>query len=145
MPVLEVDGTDVEMVWNAAEQGIYRARNGEGPTFLMATCPRLEGHLLGDSMVRIAKKPGKEMSGLAGPLLRSFFGVEGASLGDRTNALSGLVSSVSKVAKGQLRRGNDPLYLLRKKLKNDSERLNELEQNVAQEIQQVVNIALATD
>lgn len=46
MPAMEIDGTDVEAVWNAAGQGVDRARNGNGPTFLLAHCPRLEGHFL---------------------------------------------------------------------------------------------------
>ena len=85
------------------------------------------------------------MSELAGPLLHSFFGVKGATIGERTSALSGIISSISKVAKGQRRHGNDPVELLRKKLKNDAERLQELEQTVEREIQQVEEIALSIE
>lgn len=52
MPAMEIDGTDVEAVWNAAGQGADRARNGNGPTFLLAHCPRLEGHFLMIGQIR---------------------------------------------------------------------------------------------
>ena len=52
MPAMEMDGTDVEAVWNAAGQGADRARNGNGPTFLLAHCPRLEGHFLMIGQIR---------------------------------------------------------------------------------------------
>jgi len=52
MPAMEIDGTDVEAVWNAAGQGADRARSGNGPTFLLAHCPRLEGHFLMIGQIR---------------------------------------------------------------------------------------------
>src|SRR5512141_3142323 len=44
---LEVDGLDVEQVWQAAQSALEWLRAGNGPAFLRARCVHLEGHFLG--------------------------------------------------------------------------------------------------
>jgi pyruvate dehydrogenase E1 component alpha subunit len=48
MPGLGVDGMDVMEVWEATRRAADRARAGEGPSLLVATTYRFEGHNIGD-------------------------------------------------------------------------------------------------
>ena len=48
IPAIEVDGTDVFRVYEAAGEAIARARNGGGPTMLHVHVPRYYGHYSGD-------------------------------------------------------------------------------------------------
>jgi TPP-dependent pyruvate/acetoin dehydrogenase alpha subunit len=45
IPVLEVDGNDLEAVWAAATEAVGRARAGDGPSFLEAHTYRIHGHM----------------------------------------------------------------------------------------------------
>ena len=49
-PGFEVDGTDVLAVRAAVEEAAARARAGEGPSLLAATCYRFAGHFAADLM-----------------------------------------------------------------------------------------------
>ncbi|MBC7246764.1 MAG: thiamine pyrophosphate-dependent dehydrogenase E1 component subunit alpha [Actinobacteria bacterium] len=73
MPACRVDGTCVEAVWEAAGRAVRRARAGRGPSFLLATCPRPEGHFLGDPLLRVYREPLKQTLEIGPPLLRSLF------------------------------------------------------------------------
>jgi len=55
IPASAVDGSDVDAVWTAAGEAVRRARGGGGPSFLLASCVRPDGHFLGDALVRIAR------------------------------------------------------------------------------------------
>ncbi|ASS59035.1 thiamine pyrophosphate-dependent dehydrogenase E1 component subunit alpha [Rhizobium leguminosarum bv. viciae USDA 2370] len=48
IPSIEVDGTDVFKVYEAAGEAVERARNGGGPTMLHIHVPRYYGHYSGD-------------------------------------------------------------------------------------------------
>lgn len=48
MPAEIVDGTSVLAVQQAAERAVARARNGEGPSFIEITVPRILGHYNAD-------------------------------------------------------------------------------------------------
>ncbi len=50
IPGCDVDGMDVLAVYSAVAQAADRARAGEGPTLVVATCYRYEGHFSGDIM-----------------------------------------------------------------------------------------------
>ena len=45
---LQIDGNDVEVVYQAISEAAARARNGEGPTFIEGITYRLAGHMAGD-------------------------------------------------------------------------------------------------
>lgn len=51
MHTIEVDGQDVEAVYDAATRALAHARGGEGPVFLLANTYRLTGHYVGDPQV----------------------------------------------------------------------------------------------
>lgn len=48
MTSLQIDGNDVEIVYQAVSKAAARARAGEGPTFIEGITYRLAGHMAGD-------------------------------------------------------------------------------------------------
>lgn len=50
IPGCDVDGMDVLAVYAAARDAVERARAGAGPSLVVATCYRYEGHFSGDLM-----------------------------------------------------------------------------------------------
>lgn len=143
LPVVDVNGVDVESVWEVAAQAFARARNGDGPTFIHATCARMEGHFLGDPTVKTAKNPVAGFKPYAGPLARAATASGGASLAQRVAGLKSISTMIRRTMADQHWRRRDPLQALRRKLYVDEIRLDQIEQDISQEIQQVVESALA--
>ncbi len=141
MPVAVVDGTEVEAVWDAADRALAEVGRGRGPYFLLTTCPRLEGHFLGDALVRVVSAPGSTLREAVPPILRGLTGWKGGRLCERATALRTLLQVVSKAAAPGLRHPRDPLRKTRAKLAADRERLCNLEAEVEAEIRQVVAAA----
>ncbi len=56
MPGLEVDGTDVFAVYEAAREAVTRARDGDGPTLLECKASRFYGHYEGDNLSYYAEE-----------------------------------------------------------------------------------------
>ena len=142
MPVMEIDGTDVEAVWDAAHEALQRVRAEDGPRFLYMTCDHLEGHFLGDPLLRIARNPVKEMKKVAGPLLKSVTRVKGAPVIQRTHGLGMVTSLIGKTTKEQVFGQKDPLRIVRKKLDTERERLRKTEEKISDQIQSAVVRAL---
>lgn len=143
MPAAQVDGLDVQQVWYRAKEAITRARNGEGPSFIQARCIHLEGHFLGDPLLRIARHPVKEMKPMAGPLVKSMLKPKGASITKRTEGLRTITSLIKGSIKLRFSKQGDPIEVTRKKLVSDKSRLKGLEKEAENEIQQVKEKALA--
>jgi TPP-dependent pyruvate/acetoin dehydrogenase alpha subunit len=141
MPAARIDGTDVEVVWQAAADAIKHARAGLGPAFLSAACAHPEGHFLGDPLLRISRHPVQEMKKVAGPLLKSVTRAKGGSVTKRTGGLGRVSSLIGQTTKEQIFSLKDPLKVIRRKLKTDKARLNKIEESVAEEIRRVVNEA----
>lgn len=55
-----LDGNDVLAVYEAVRQAAERARNGEGPTLLVAQTYRVEGHTVGDPLTYRSKNEADE-------------------------------------------------------------------------------------
>jgi pyruvate dehydrogenase E1 component alpha subunit len=143
MPSMEVDGADAEAVWDAAGRGVARARNGDGPTFLLARCSRIEGHFLGDPLLRVLQKPLQQMKDMTGPLLRSVIAKNGLPLRERISGLGTTISLISQAVKEQHGERRDPLELTGSRLSQEKSRLDELHKEVDQEITQTVEAALS--
>jgi TPP-dependent pyruvate/acetoin dehydrogenase alpha subunit len=143
VPYIQVNGLEVDKVWEAAHQAIEQTRSGEGPTFIHAQCVHLEGHFLGYQLLRVTRHPIREMPGVAGPLTRSFLSSGGTSLRDRLAGLKVIISAILTTLRDPRRYPmNDPVMLTRTALKSDSARLRELENTIEQEIAKVVSSAL---
>jgi TPP-dependent pyruvate/acetoin dehydrogenase alpha subunit len=53
---MQIDGNDVEAVYNAVENAAARARAGGGPTYIEAMTYRLWGHMMGDPEIYRTKE-----------------------------------------------------------------------------------------
>lgn len=137
LPGERVDGADVEAVYRAAARAIERARSGNGPSFLHATCVHLEGHFLGDPLLRVLRKPRAEL----GPLVRPLLGptVRGGSpYTDRATALGALTFTLGRFAVTHFRPRRDPVRRLRGKLGRFTDRLEGLERDVDEQMDRLL-------
>ena len=143
LPYIEVDGLDVEKVWQAVQPAIERARSGQGPSFLHARCVHLEGHFLGYQLLRAARDPLKEMPRIAMPLTRSFLRRRGAPLRERWAGMKDVLSSTS-ATRGDPRQlpANDPVVRARAILMPEAERLRALENVIEGEVAGILTAAL---
>jgi hypothetical protein len=143
LPYIEVDGLDVEKVWQAAYPAIERARSAGGPSFLHAHCVHLEGHFLGYQLLRVARHPLKEMPAIAAPLTRSFLRRRGASFRERLAGLKGVMASVSTTQSDPRQSpANDPVVRTRAALMPEVERLKVLEDAIGDEIAGMLSLVL---
>jgi TPP-dependent pyruvate/acetoin dehydrogenase alpha subunit len=138
MPAQEIDGLDVEAVWQAARDAITHAREGHGPAFLLGHCVHLEGHFLGDPMLRIVRRPLAQARQLAMPLVRAAFRPGGAPPRKRATSLGHFGNLIRVTAAEQTTRQRDPVARLRHKLREDPARLRQIEAEVRAEMQAVV-------
>lgn len=141
IPASEVDGSDVEAVWQAAGEAILRARRGGGPGYLHASCVRPEGHFLGDPLQRLVHHPVDELKRRIGPLSRAVTSSRGAGMGGRAASLAAITGMLGKAA-GM--RGRDPVARLRKRLSSESERVATIEGEVDAVVAEAVTRALAS-
>ncbi len=143
VPYVQVDGGDVNQVWQTAHRAIERARSGGGPTFLHAKCVHLEGHLLGFLLLRMVRNPLREMIGITVPLVRSFLRPGGASLRERLAGLRVVISSILATLRDPRQQpANDPVVRARIALESDPTRLIELESDMKRQITKAVSSAL---
>lgn len=137
MPSESVDGREVTAVFQAAAPLFERARNGGGPSFLHATCVHLEGHFLGDPLVKMGRQP-LSMSGTAVPMMKSVASRGGGSRQARLASTKAILSLMRQTRGDHTGSQDDPLMITRRQLTGDSERLDELETAVRQEIEQLM-------
>jgi TPP-dependent pyruvate/acetoin dehydrogenase alpha subunit len=142
MQAADVDGSDVEEVYKVAGQALRRARNNAGPTFIHAHCTHLEGHFLGDQLLRIARHPLREMLRTSLPLLKSMFQLKGIPFMERIHCLLAIIRLITRTRKElpAIKTG-DPLTRTRSRLLYDLNRLQALEAGIQEEIQQIVRKA----
>jgi pyruvate dehydrogenase E1 component alpha subunit len=138
---VSIDGTDVDQVWRAARDAFLRAREGNGPTFLHATCVHPEGHLLGDPLLRIVRKPVQELKTKVGPLMRAAT-TGGSSLSERAASLGSIVGMLGRAQKMQKQATSDPVDRQRQRLSISDGECVELERAVDDEVQTAVAAAM---
>ncbi|MFW9971679.1 MAG: thiamine pyrophosphate-dependent dehydrogenase E1 component subunit alpha [Candidatus Odinarchaeota archaeon] len=125
----EVDGKDVEAVWKVANEAISNIRSDSKPQFIHAHCVHTEGHFLGDPLLRYQRNPNL-LAEVVEPL-KEYPG----------NSLDEIFQLFRKIG-GQTKKKVDPLVIIQKKLKNDPDRLKQIEEEVTKEIEQSINKAL---
>jgi len=138
---VSVDGTDVDEVWRAARDAFLRAREGNGPTFLHATCVRPEGHFLGDPLLRIVRKPVHELKSKVAPLMKAAT-TGGSSLSERAASLGSIMGMLGRAQKTQKQMASDPVERQRQRLSISDADRDELEREVDEEVQAAVSSAL---
>ncbi len=141
IPVVEVDGSDVEAVWKTGLETIKHIRDGNGPFFLHARCGHLEGHFLGDPLLGITQAPLSQMKQRSGPLLKSLARGMGADFRERIKGMKKISALAAEAAK-QSRKSHDPVALTRKKLSGEKNRLRNLEEEVKTEIEERISEVL---
>ncbi len=115
LPVEHVDGTDVTSVWRASGRALARARRGRGPTFLVADVERLEGHFLGDPLVRVAGEA-SAFREQVGPLVAAMRDSRGAPPAARARSLLGMTATIGAAVVDRVRPRRDPLARTRRLL-----------------------------
>lgn len=141
---VEVDGSDVEEVWTLIYEEIRRLRNGEGPVFVHAACVHLEGHFLGDQVLRLAHQSVSETLKMAAPLIKAHTQSKGAPLRERTASLKETLGILRDSARIHRSKEGDPIPILRKKLAGlDLDKLQEIEGQVKTEIELIIHQATA--
>jgi len=138
MPVVRVDSIEVENVWPVAEKLIADARAGLGPAFIHATCVRPDGHMLGDMLLKTARR---ERLPEIGPLLGSAAG-RGGSIRGRMKSISTIINMLRRADQEHAISDKDPLQITRQKLSTNRQRLQSLEAEVIDEMEIVVRQSL---
>jgi acetoin:2,6-dichlorophenolindophenol oxidoreductase subunit alpha len=135
----EVDGSDVEEVWKTAYQEIRRLRNGDGPIFVYAPCIHLEGHFLGDPLLRYTHPSIGETLKMAIPLVKAHTQTKGASLRERTAGLKEMLELIRENGSKHRSNEGDPVMVLQRKLSGmDIEKLGAIERDIQAEIKSIV-------
>jgi TPP-dependent pyruvate/acetoin dehydrogenase alpha subunit len=135
----EVDGSDVEEVWKAAFQEIWRLRNGDGPVFVYAPCVHIEGHFLGDPLLKYTHPSVGETLKMAIPLVKAHTQTKGASLRERTAGLKEMLELIRENASKHRSSERDPIIVLQRKLSGmDVEKLEDIEKDIQAEIESIV-------
>lgn len=142
LPADDVDGADAAAVEGAAGAAIERARRGKGPSFLRARVSRLDGHFLGDALVRAARSPVTEGRELLAGVTAATLARHGGSLGARARSVLELVDLLRRARRQDRDTRRDPLERARRALA-DGEAAR-LEEEVHAEIARAVDAAVGT-
>lgn len=134
---IELNGLDVEFVWQKCASIIDNMRKTMSPFFIVAKCIHKEGHLLGDSILRAQRSTIKESIERTGPLLKSLTRLKGASILKRGASIAKIMSLITKIG-DQLKKRNDPLVLAKNKLKKKNEKLKLIESKVNNQIETLI-------
>jgi pyruvate dehydrogenase E1 component alpha subunit len=137
------DGRDVRAVHKAAGKLIDSARRGKGPAFLLATCPRLDGHFLGDPLLRMARQPVAEGKSTFAKIISSATSRGGGGLKDRAGGMTRMMSVMARARRSPTReRRGDPMLAVRKAMKKQEAERERIDAEVATEIETAVETAL---
>ncbi|MDD5447747.1 MAG: thiamine pyrophosphate-dependent dehydrogenase E1 component subunit alpha [Actinomycetota bacterium] len=115
MPSWRVNGLRADKVWEASRRAISRARAGGGPAFILARCTHLDGHFLGDPLLRVLEDPVGQMREIGEPLIKSVAS-EGATWKEKVAGLGSIGKTISVVALERRLRKLDPLEVTGKLL-----------------------------
>ena len=140
--VERVDGTDPAAVYEVAGRLVHGLRRGQAPAFLLATCPRMDGHYLGDPLVRTARDLTGEGRGLVGAVMGGALSSGGGLLSRAAGV--GSMMGVLKRARGVPRPGQskDPLVMTRKRLKRSGVDVDGIERDARMRVEEAVGTAL---
>jgi len=130
-------------VHNAAAKHVDAARRGKGPCFLLATCPRLDGHFLGDPLIRMARKPLAEGKDTFTKVIAAAMSRGGGGVKDRAGGMTRMMSVMARARRGPTReRRGDPILAARKAMKKHKTERDRIDAEVAAEIEAAVEAAL---
>ena len=100
--------------------------------------------MLGDALLRVARRPVQELTQMAGPMTRALLGRGGTAMRARTRNVTEILRLVRRIGSDAADAGADPLQKARRQLAATNEvRLATLEQDVVETIHRIVQAALA--
>jgi pyruvate dehydrogenase E1 component alpha subunit len=138
----EVDGSEVQSVWEAARDSLESIRLGKGPAFIVARCAHLDGHFLGDPLLEMQRSPLKAARKRGRSLLSAFLKRPGAPFRIRLRSLAAIYQASQAIgvqASGVL----DPLSKCRRELAvQDKEHIRNLEEETRLKVDGIVELAL---
>lgn len=144
LSVLEADGLDAMAVWMAAGRAFEAARHGKGPQFLRLTCSRLDGHFLGDSLVRAARHPVAEGAETIRKSVSAVFSRRGGGICERAAGLSHMMKILKEARKDRYGTKDDPVARARAELKKREDEVVRLEEEIDRMTAEAVEQALAS-
>ncbi len=145
--VARADGSDVEEVHRVSGELIDRCRKGKGPAFLLASCPRIDGHILGDPLIEQSRN-------LTGDAAKKTMGrvmsaaVQGGGSGPvaRATSVIKMMRTIAKARRGAQREGRaDPMQLARRAMESMVDERRRVDAEVEREIAAAVEQALAEE
>ena len=138
IPSQRVDGTDVLAVQQVSGEAFARARNGDGPSMLIASCPRLDGHFLGDPMLQLADRPFTKGGEDLRKVFSSVLSRKGARAAERLASLRQVTGLFLSVRGTQRDKQSDPLARAHRELKEQhAKELDRIESDAQEEIRAV--------
>lgn len=138
----EVDGLDPAAVHKEAGRLVERARKGKGPGFLLARTTRLDGHLCGDPMLRMARKPVAEGSDLFGKVINATLSGGGGGVGARAASMANMLNLLRQARKQRRDHKDDPLVRCRRALKGQEQDVERIDEQVGAEIDAALAAAM---
>ncbi len=138
LDAIDADGFDVESIVNILGKIIVKIRAESQPAFIRARCIHLEGHFLGDPLLRFKRSPIKQIREQGIPMAKSAIKLKGAHLAERLSSIKNIVKVIGASTKDHFLSQEDPLQNARKKLLAEKTRLENLEKEVRDEMQSVL-------
>jgi pyruvate dehydrogenase E1 component alpha subunit len=136
-----VDGLDVEATAAAVDRAVTRARRREGPSFIVTECARLDGHLLGDTLLRIAHSPVAEGSEVLGKAIGDAITKPGGGIGARAASLFAMTVKLQRVKQDARGKAHDPIIVARRRLQREHVDVEAVEAEIHAEIERAVDAA----
>ncbi len=132
------NGLDTGEIYPVAKSAVDYVRSGKGPAFLHATCIHIDGHFLGFQLLRILKKPGRELSKISLPLIRRLLSVTGSSMTERIRGMKEVVKSIIETASDAARKKkNDPIKIAENSLVSEGIDPEPVKKGVLEEISEL--------
>lgn len=145
LTVYKGDGLDAMAVWKTAGQAFESARKGKGPQFLLLTCSRLDGHFLGDPLLRVARSPIKEGRAVLRKTAAAAFSPAGAGIGKRAAGMAVMLKTMMEARKDRYVGRDDPVARCRDVLRKRAEEVAGIEEEVDRLVGEAVEKALEAD
>ncbi len=143
--VERVDGTDVEQVHERSGDLVERARRRRGPAFLYATCPRLDGHFLGDPLIEQARHmTGEAARKTLGGVMSAAMKAEGGPALARVAGMARMMGTMARARLGPSREGRgDPMHAAVRAMASREDERRRIDTEAEREVAEAVAAALA--
>jgi pyruvate dehydrogenase E1 component alpha subunit len=144
LAVHEADGLDAMAVWKASGRAFEAARRGKGPQFLRFVCSRLDGHFLGDPLIRVARHPVTEGAETIRKSVSASLSRQGGVIGERAAGLIHMMKTLKEARKDRFGSKDDPVARARAELKKREDEVIRLEEEIDRLTSEAVEQALAS-